>query len=150
MKKVNIICAGRLKEKYFADALTEYAKRLSRFCDFKVIETPDYPDAHDAPQREGKHMAQYLNKGFCVALDIEGRLLTSGELSDTLDKAYITAPEVNFFIGGSTGLYGTVKAAADLKLSFGRLTYPHQLMRVMLAEQVYRAFCIGAGVKYHK
>ena len=136
MKRVNIICEGKLKEKHFFDAFAEYAKRLSRFCDLRVIETTT--------------MVPYLNRGLTVVLDVGGALMTSEELSKTLDKAYITASEVNFFIGGSTGLCETVKAAADITISFGRFTYPHQLMRVMLAEQIYRAFCITAGVKYHK
>ena len=150
MKKINIICAGKLKEKYFADAAGEYAKRLSRHCEFNVIEVPDYPDAHEAAAREGRHMQPYLNRGFNVVTDIGGTLLTSEELSRAVDKAYITNSEVNFFIGGSTGLCDNVKAAANMTLSFGRLTYPHQLMRVMLAEQIYRVFCIGAGLRYHK
>ena len=149
MKKINIICAGTLKEKYLKDAFFEYEKRLSRFCKLKVIEVSDFPDGDNAIEKEGSLMLSHL-KGFSVVLDIHGQNLSSEEFSSALDKAFITNSEVNFFIGGSHGLLNELKQKANLKICFGKLTYPHRLIRVMLAEQIYRAFNIIANTKYHK
>lgn len=150
MKKINIICAGKLKEKYFIDAIAEYQKRLSRYCDFKIVQLPDYADMADTVRKEGQHMLPYTSKDFCIALDSRGKTLTSEELAATIDNAYISNSQINFFIGGSNGLCDTIKSASHLMLSFGRLTYPHQLMRVILAEQIYRLFCINNCTPYHK
>jgi len=150
VKKINIICAGKLKEKYFVDAIAEYQKRLTRYCNLDIIQLPDYPDLADAVKREGKLMLAYTGKGYCIALDSRGKALTSEGLSQSIDHAYLSHSEISFFIGGSQGLCDTVKSATHLSLSFGLMTYPHQLMRVILAEQIYRAFCITNGTPYHK
>jgi len=149
MKKVNIIAAGKIKEKCFIDAIDIYAKRLTRLCRLNIIEVPDYPDSVVSVKLEGEHMAKHLG-AYNISLDIGGSLLSSEELSYTMDKAYISTPEINFFVGGSRGLCSTIKAKCNMSVSFGRVTYPHQLMRVILVEQVYRAFMISGGVSYHK
>ncbi|MCL2255790.1 MAG: 23S rRNA (pseudouridine(1915)-N(3))-methyltransferase RlmH [Firmicutes bacterium] len=149
MKKINIICAGNLKEKFFKDAFSEYEKRLSRFCNLNVIEVKDFSDDDNAIQKEGMLMLSHL-KGYSIVLDIHGQNISSEEFSLSLDKAFITNSEVNFFIGGSHGLLPEIKQKANLKMSFGKMTYPHQLMRVILAEQIYRAFNIQHNTKYHK
>ncbi|MCL2862322.1 MAG: 23S rRNA (pseudouridine(1915)-N(3))-methyltransferase RlmH [Firmicutes bacterium] len=149
MKKINIICAGKLKEKFFKDAFLEYEKRLSRFCKLNVVEVNDYPDDMNSIEKEATLMLPYL-KNFSISLDINGKNLSSEEFSSSIDKAFITNSEVNFFIGGSHGLSNEIKQKSNLNLSFGKLTYPHQLMRVMLVEQIYRAFSITTNTKYHK
>ena len=149
MKKIQLICVGRLKEKYFADAMGEYAKRLSRFCEFSVKELPDYADGADGAKRESLSIAGEID-GYCILTDINGQLMTSEGFAETLEKAFLSAPKVQIIIGGSHGVTDELKRKADALVSFGRMTYPHQLMRVIAAEQVYRAMSITAGTAYHK
>ena len=137
MIKVRVAAVGRLKEKYFADAVSEYAKRLSAYCRFEVVEVPAAPPSKSPAEQSAEEGRGLLAaaRGFIVALDGGGEKLHG---------------EFTFLIGGSHGLSPEVKAAADKTLSFGDMTFPHQLFRVMLAEQIYRAFCIIAGTPYHK
>ena len=141
MLRVSLICQGRLKEPYFAAACQEYLKRLSAYCKAEVIEL-----AEDGP------VAPHIPKGaYTVALCIEGEKLSSPGLAKRLEK--LTAGGVSricFLIGGSDGLPADVKAAADWRLSMSDMTFPHHLARVMALEQLYRAFTITAGAKYHK
>lgn len=148
MKKVTLLCVGRIKEKYLSDGIAEYSKRLARFCDFAVEELPD-ESGDVAVKKESDALLKRI-KGFTVLCDIEGKTLSSPELADTLDKAYISSPEVTFIIGGSEGVDARVRERADIRVSFGRVTYPHQLMRLILTEQIYRAFNIISGTPYHK
>lgn len=160
MLTVNIISVGKLKEDYLRRAISEYSKRLSAFCKFSIIEVdearlPDNPsDAQvaSALNTEGKRILSKIpSKSAVCAMCIEGKQLDSIELS-----RYIQAQPVNgkscvcFIIGGSHGLSDEVKRQADLRLSVSRMTFPHQLFRVMLSEQIYRAFMIADGGKYHK
>lgn len=151
MKKVNIVCVGRLKEKYISDGVNEYLKRLSRFCEVNVVELGDVAPP-DEVRRESDRILATLGakKAFVVLLDIDGELVTSPRLGEMIDRAFLTRPEVTFVIGGSEGVDDRVRAAADARVSFGRVTYPHQLMRLILAEQIYRAFSILSGTPYHK
>ncbi len=163
MLSVNIICVGNLKEKYWRDACDEYAKRLGAFCKFSIIEVPESrlpkscsdADIARVIETEGERILDKLEKNaagsFVAAMCIEGRELSSVELAGQLEKIAVGGrSRVNFVIGGSYGLSGAVKSRADLQLSMSPMTFPHQLARVMLCEQIYRAFSINADSKYHK
>ncbi len=159
MIKVNIIALGRLKEKYLKDAVEEYSKRLSRYCSLKVIELeperlPDNPSAaqiSSALEKEAVLIRAAMGKRACnIALCIEGKQLSSEKLSAELIKRGEAAGVVNFIIGSSYGLDASLKSECDLRLSMSEMTFPHQLARVMLLEQVYRAFKINEGSAYHK
>jgi len=150
LKKIELLCVGKIKEPYFTAALHEYAKRLSRFCAFSVTEIPD---AGDSPESVLKESAAILQKigGFSVLLDRAGEPVTSEGFSKAIDAAFTRgADKVHVIIGGSRGVSGELKSAADKTFSFGAVTYPHQLMRVIAAEQIYRAMCILNGTPYHK
>lgn len=151
MKNVAITCVGKLKEKFFADAFSEYRKRLGRFCDLQVNELPDF--AGDAAvRRESDGILSTFRAGeYRILCDIGGELLSSEQLSAKLDAVFASGHGcVRFIVGGSCGVDERVRASANLRISFGRMTYPHQLMRVILAEQIYRAFTIGSNLPYHK
>ncbi len=160
MRSVTVLCVGKLKEKYWRDAVAEYEKRLSAFCRLTVVEVdeerlPESPSpaqiAHTL-QAEGKRLLARIPQGAAVyALCIEGRELSSPALAETLDRLAVDGcSHTVFIIGGSWGLSDEVKAAARLKLSMSPMTFPHQLARVMLLEQIYRAAQISSGGKYHK
>lgn len=154
-----LICVGRLKERYWREAAAEYEKRLTRFGRFETIELPDLPEpANSSPaierqicQREGEAiLAKIRADDVVIALCIEGRQLGSVELSQRLGELGASGRRVVFVIGGSLGLSEAVVARAQMKLSFSPMTFPHQLARVMLLEQTYRAMKIAAGERYHK
>ncbi len=155
---INIVCVGKIKEKYLKDAIAEYSKRLSRFAKIEITELADekIPDNASEKQeeavksKEGDAILAQLKDGFTVVLCVEGKQMSSEKLADKISSVCMTASRINFVIGGSLGLDERVKKTADLKLSFSEMTFPHQLMRVILLEQVYRAFKINAGEKYHK
>ena len=154
MVKINLVCVGKVKEKYFAEGIAEYAKRLKRFCDFTVTETAEENvsglSAAAIAEREGKGILPKL-RGTVFALAIEGKKYSSenvaGELKRLIDGG---AGEITFVVGGSYGLSEEVKNKADGLISFSDMTFPHTLFRLMLTEQIYRAFCINAGTPYHK
>ena len=154
-----LVCMGRLKEKYWRDAATEYEKRLSRFGKWETIELPDLPEpANSSPaieeqikKKEGEAILARIRDGdIVVCLCIDGRQMDSVQLSRKLTELIDTGRRVVFVIGGSLGLSADVVRRAQLKLSFSPMTFPHQLARVMLLEQVYRAMKIAAGERYHK
>lgn len=156
---INIICAGKIKEKYFTDAVNEYAKRLSRFVKLNIIEVPDEKIPENASEKEmetvkNKEGERILSKlppsSFIVTLCIEGKELSSVDLARKIADISMTSSSISFIIGGSLGLSDEVKARSQLRLSFGRMTLPHQLMRVVLAEQLYRSFKINNNESYHK
>lgn len=148
MKKVTVLCVGKIKEQYFADGIREYVKRIGRFAELKIDELPD--ECGDSEVKKESDAILKKLKGYVVLCDIGGKQLSSPELAECIERAYLSAPEITFVIGGSEGVDDRVKAKADLRLSFGRMTYPHQLMRLILTEQIYRAFTITAGLPYHK
>ncbi len=161
MIRVNIICIGKIKEKYFTDAVAEYAKRLTAFCRFSVTElseeriksnNPNKSQTDEVINAEGKRILQKIGQSdYVVAMCIEGKMLSSEELSKTLDNISVGGVStVDFIIGGSYGLSDEVKKRANLKLSMSRMTFPHQMARVILSEQIYRAFEISTNGKYHK
>ena len=154
-----LVCMGRLKEKYWRDAAAEYEKRLSRFGKWETIELPDLPEpANSSPaieeqikKKEGEAILARIRDGdIVVCLCIDGRQMDSVQLSAKLTKLIDTGRRVVFVIGGSLGLSPEVVRRAQLKLSFSPMTFPHQLARVMLLEQTYRALKIAAGERYHK
>ncbi len=159
MLNVNIICVGNLKEKFFSDALSEYKKRLSRYCKFEVVELPEEKIADNVTQsqiektlqKEGEKILSKIGKSdYVIAMCIEGKQLSSEELARKIEDISFSNSTVNFVIGGSWGLSPDVKSRADMRLSVSKMTFPHQLFRVMLSEQIYRAFSINANAKYHK
>ena len=154
-----LVCMGRLKEKSWRDAATEYEKRLSRFGKWETIELPDLPEpANSSPaieeqikKKEGEAILARIRDGdIVVCLCIDGRQMDSVQLSAKLTELIDTGRRVVFVIGGSLGLSPEVVRRAQLRLSFSPMTFPHQLARIMLLEQTYRALKIAAGERYHK
>lgn len=158
--RITVIAVGKIKEKYFTGAVEEYAKRLSRYCRLELVEVADEktPDgAGEAlelqiKEKEGERILQKMpENAWVVALAIEGKMLDSEELADQMERWNVGGiSHVVFVIGGSLGLAPAVLKRADYKLSFSRMTFPHQLMRVILLEQVYRSFRIRNHEPYHK
>lgn len=145
MNKVNIVCVGKIKEEYLRSACAEYVKRLSRFCKLEIKEL-----AEGRTIREEAPSVLNAAKGYKIALCVEGETLSSPALADRIKKLTDRGEEISFIIGSSCGLDESVKQSADLRLSFSPMTFPHQLMRVILLEQVYRSFMIISGSEYHK
>lgn len=158
--KVKIIAIGKLKEKYLKDGIAEYGKRMSRFAKFEIVEladekTPDNASAAQNQQimeKEGERiLAKISERDYVIVLAIEGKQLSSEAFSQVIADATLRGySDIVFVIGGSLGLADKVKKRANLRLSFGLLTLPHQLMRLVLSEQIYRAFMIQQGSPYHK
>jgi len=158
--KITIICVGKIKEKYFTMAIDEYTKRLSRYCKLEIIEvndekTPDHASEAEENQikkLEGERILKNIKDGtFLIALAIEGSMLSSVELADKIEQLGVSgSSHLTFVIGGSLGLSNEVLNRADFKLSFSKMTFPHQMMRVILLEQIYRAYRINTNQPYHK
>jgi 23S rRNA (pseudouridine1915-N3)-methyltransferase len=153
---IYLIVVGKLKESYWRDAMAEYVKRLGRFCHLEVVEIAESKNTSRAPkdiakacQEEGERILAAL-RGRVVVLDLAGKEVTSEDIAAYTREAKDKGETLSFVIGGSDGLSPEVKARADLTIRFGRITLPHQLCRVLLTEQLYRAFCINAGILYHK
>ena len=154
--KIKILAVGKIKEKWYAEALAEYVKRLDRFAAVEIFEA-DEGDVRDtgeasvnaALQKEAEQILPRL-QGYTVALDIDGRQMSSTEIASLIHREKMNNSVFTFVVGGSHGLHRSVKDAARLRLSFGKITLPHTLCRVVLAEQVYRAFMINANSVYHK
>ena len=151
--KINVIAIGKIKEKYLTDAILEYSKRMSRYADFKVIELPDAPSGK-SPEEQRKIESEALlakAKGFIIALDFRGKEFSSEDFAHLIEtKCSEGYSEFSFLIGGSHGHTDELRSRADLLLSFGKMTFPHQLFRVMVCEQIYRAMTIINGTPYHK
>lgn len=145
MQKINFVVVGKIKESFYREAVAEYVKRLSRFAKVEIKELPEGAN----PEAEAEEILRAC-KGYVIALAVEGEKLSSEGLAKRLGKLTDEGKEISFVIGSSCGLSERVKGAADMRLSFSDMTFPHQLMRVILAEQVYRAFMINAGSTYHK
>lgn len=156
MLKINLVCVGKVKEKYFAEGISEYAKRLSRFCDFKITEVSEEnlktPAAGDIDKILKKEAENILPKlcGKVYVLSINGEKLSSEKFASLIEREKQTGTGIiTFVIGGSYGLFETVKRAGR-EISFSDMTFPHTLFRLMFTEQLYRAFCIAEGTAYHK
>jgi 23S rRNA (pseudouridine1915-N3)-methyltransferase len=158
--KVSLICVGKLKEKYLTMGMEEYLKRLSRYSTLEVIQLPDENTPDNASnatmeaikKKEGDRILKVLrDDSYCIALAIQGKMLSSVELADQLEKLFVSGKShISFIIGGSLGLSDEVLHRADYQLSFSKMTFPHQLMRLILVEQIYRAFRIINNEPYHK
>ena len=150
---IKIITVGQLKEKYLKEAVEEYKKRLSKYTNLEIIEIKDegLVEESKAIELEGEKINKYLdNKDYIITLEIEGKQMSSVEFSEKLERIQIENSNIVFIIGGSYGLSSTIKDKSNLKLSFSKMTFPHQLFRVILLEQIYRSFKIMNNEKYHK
>lgn len=156
---INIICVGKIKEDYFSKAAAEFEKRLSRFCSINVIQIPDksIPDNPSPAEcsavlnKEGEQILKKIGKSdIVIAMCIEGKNLSSEEFAAKLSDFQMQSSTIDFVIGGSLGLSDEVKKRADFKLSMSKMTFPHRIARLMLEEQIYRAFKINANETYHK
>ena len=158
--KITIVCVGKIKEKFYRDALVEYTKRLSRYCSLSITEVADEKTKEQASDvecaiikdREGERILKSIREdGYVITLAIDGKNLDSVELSKKIESLALTGKSnLYFVIGGSLGLSDEVMKRADYKLSFSRMTFPHQLMRVILLEQIYRSYRIINHEPYHK
>lgn len=157
---INIICIGKLKEKYWKDAVQEYSKRLGKYCALNINElkeekAPDNPSKAEEftiKEAEGKNILKHIKKdSYTILLDVQGKGLSSEELAEKLrDLGLSGKSDVTFIIGGSIGVSDEVKSTSDYRLSFSKVTFPHQMMRVILLEQIYRSFKIIKNEPYHK
>ncbi len=145
MVKVRFVVIGKIKESFYREAVSEYEKRLSRFCKTEIVELPERATLKE----EAEDVLKAL-RGYVFVLAIEGKERSSERLASQIKTLVDCGREITFVIGSSHGLHESVKGAADDLLSFSPMTFPHQLMRVVLFEQVYRAFMINAGAEYHK
>ena len=158
--KITLITVGKIKEKYLRDAIAEYSKRLSRYCKLEIIEvadekTPDHASdvvENKIRDKEAERIMKYVKEdAYVITLEINGKLLSSAELSAKINQLGIQGTShITFIIGGSIGLGKEVLARSDYALSFSKMTFPHQLMRVILLEQIYRSYRIINGEPYHK
>lgn len=158
--RITLITVGKIKEKFYTDAISEYTKRLSRYCKLEIVQVADEktPDGaselmeRQIKEKEGERiLAQIKDGAFVIALAIEGEMLDSEELARKIDRLGVGGQsQIVFLIGGSLGLSEAVLKRADYKLSFSKMTFPHQLMRVILLEQIYRSYRIIHGEPYHK
>ena len=159
MLSVNILCVGKLKESYLRGAIEEYSKRMKPLCRLSIIElneerigeNPSPAEIKRVIEAESERIIAKIGKGdYVIAMCVEGKNISSEELSERLEAIQQTHSTVDLVIGGSWGLSDALKARSDFRLSMGKMTFPHQLCRVMLLEQIYRAFQISKGTKYHK
>ena len=158
--KISVIAVGKIKEKYLKDAITEYGKRLSRYCKLEVIEVADEKTPEQASEaveesiraKEGERLLKHIRDDmYVITLEIGGKMLTSEEFAERIETLGVQGKSsIAFVIGGSIGLGKEVLRQSDFALSFSKMTFPHQLMRVVLLEQVYRAYRIINGEPYHK
>ncbi len=150
---IKIITVGSIKEKYLIDAIEEYKKRLSKYTNLEIIEIKDEGKVEEEKAKilEGQKILNKINdKDYIITLEIEGKQLTSVELANKINDILINNSNITFIIGGSYGLSNEVIEKADLHLSFSKMTFPHQLFRVLLLEQIYRSYKINNNESYHK
>ena len=155
MHKINIVAVGNLKEKYWLDATNEYIKRLSRFASVEIREVPEFSGASKSSIEQIKDFecAKIQSKldGYVISMDKDGKMLTSEQFSELIDKVFASGNStISFVIGGSHGLNKNIREQSKEVVSFGKITFPHQLMRIVLLEQVYRAETILHNISYHK
>ncbi len=160
MVKITVICVGKIKEKYLKEAISEYSKRLSKFCSLEIKEVADEKTSQNmspaeealVKDKEGERIAALVKPDdYLITLEIEGEMTTSRGLSEKMSGLLVKGvSRITFIIGGSVGLSDNIIQRSDYHLSFSKMTFPHQLMRVILLEQIYRSFKIAAGEPYHK
>ena len=150
---ITIICVGKIKEKYLTDAIKEYSKRISKYSKLNIIEVSDIDKGSTSEiiDKEGNDILKYIkDRDYVITMEIEGNRLSSIELAKKIDTVFNNYSNIVFVIGGSYGLSDSVKSRSNYSLSFSDLTFPHQLFRVMLLEQIYRVFKINNNETYHK
>ncbi len=159
MLTINIICVGKLKEKFFKDAIDEYSKRLSKYCKLNIIELPDekIPEKtnqnieNEIKTKECNNIINHIKKdSYVISLDLTGKQLSSEEFSKNIENISMQSSQITFIIGGSLGLTDKVLSMSNQKICFSKMTFPHQLIRVFLLEQIFRAFKISNGETYHR
>ena len=159
MLTINIICIGKLREQYLKDAIEEYSKRLSKYCKLNIIELPDekIPDKATVKEceiikeKECSNIIKHIPKdSYLICLDLKGKQLSSEEFAKTIDTLSLTTSSISFIIGGSLGITTNLLEMCNNSISFSKLTFPHQLIRVFLLEQIFRSFKILNGETYHK
>lgn len=156
MIKINIIVMGDIKEKYFKDAIAEYSKRISRFAQLNIIELKEHiatsnssADIISALKKDADEIKKHI-KGHLICLDIHGKQISSEEMAKKIENLSQTTSTISFVIGASNGIHDEIKSLSNEKISFSKMTFPHQLMRVIFLEQLYRAFTINNNISYHK
>ncbi len=150
---IKIICVGKIKEKFLVEAIEEYKKRLSKYTKLEIIEIADenFSDIDKSKEKERENIEKHINeKDYLITLEIEGEEVSSEQLAKKMDQTLLINSNIDFIIGGSYGLSEQIKRKANYHLSFSKLTFPHQLFRVLLLEQIYRAFKINNNESYHK
>lgn len=150
---IKIVCVGKIKEAFYRDAIEEYKKRLSKYTDIEIIEVADegLSDIKTSIKKESEKILKVVNqKDYIITMEIEGKELSSTDLANKIDNIFNINSNITFIIGGSYGLSEEVKNISNFKLSFSKLTFPHQLFRVLLLEQIYRSFKINNNESYHK
>lgn len=148
---IKIVCVGKIKEKFFRDAILEYIKRISRYTKISIVEVMDESNIDIASKLEGERILKKIsNDEYVIALDICGESLSSLEFSKKIDSIFNTKSKITFVIGGSYGLSSSVLKRSNYSLSFSKMTFPHQLFRIILLEQIYRAYKINNNESYHK
>lgn len=159
MLTINIVCIGKVKEKFFKDAINEYSKRLSKYCKLNILELPDekIPDKtnvnieNEIKTKECNNIINHLKKdSYIISLDLKGKSFSSEEFSKNIEDISMISSQITFIIGGSLGLTENVLNLSNQKICFSKMTFPHQLIRIFLLEQLFRAFKISNGETYHK
>lgn len=150
---IKLITVGKIKEKYLKDAILEYTKRISKYTKLEIIELPDYDydNKQIVLEKEKENIIKHINpRDYVITMQIEGKNISSEDFADKIDKVFVTNPNIVFIIGGSYGLHDDIKKISNFSLSFSKMTFPHQLFRVLLLEQIYRAYKIINNESYHK
>ena len=150
---IKLITVGKIKEKYLKDAILEYTKRISKYTKLEIIELQDYDydNKQIVLEKEKENIIKHINpRDYVITMQIEGKNISSEDFADKIDKVFVTNPNIVFIIGGSYGLHDDIKKISNFSLSFSTMTFPHQLFRVLLLEQIYRAYKIINNESYHK
>ena len=150
---IKLITVGKIKEKYLKDAILEYTKRISKYTKLEIIELQDYDydNKQIVLEKEKENIIKHINpRDYVITMQIEGKNISSEDFADRIDKVFVTNPNIVFIIGGSYGLHDDIKKISNFSLSFSKMTFPHQLFRVLLLEQIYRAYKIINNESYHK
>lgn len=159
MLSINIICIGKIKEKFFKEAINEYSKRLSKYCKLNILELPDqkipektnFNIEKEIKNKECNNIINHIKKdSYIICLDLKGKEFTSEELSKNIENISMQTSQITFIIGGSLGLNEQLLNLSNQKICFSKMTFPHQLIRIFLLEQLFRAFKISNGETYHK
>ena len=159
MLSINIICIGKIKEKFFKDSIDEYSKRLSKYCKLNILELPDekIPDKinssieNEIKSKECNNIINHIKKdSYVICLDLNGKEFSSEQFSKNIENISMKSSQITFIIGGSLGLTEKILNLANQKICFSKMTFPHQLIRIFLLEQLFRAFKISNGETYHR